>query len=116
MLRAMRSLGMESKNKKLVGNIDNHIISKTEGDGRMNFEEFLDIVAQNMHDNLTKEDTNRVFDFIDRDRNGRISIKDLKTTAQELGEELSGSHHYLITQLVSIIYFPIRRFRLGAYD
>jgi hypothetical protein len=48
MLRAMRSLGMEYKHRKLVGHIDSHIISKTEGDGKMNFEEFLDIVAHNL--------------------------------------------------------------------
>lgn len=89
--RAMQSLGMELKHKKLVEAIDNHNISRTETDGKMNFEAFLDIVAQNMHENMTKDDTNRVFDFLDRDRNGKISVRDLKTSAQELGEELSDS-------------------------
>jgi hypothetical protein len=46
------------------------------------------------HDNMTKEDTNRVFDFIDRDRDGKISVRDLKIASQDLGEELSGKFKF----------------------
>jgi Ca2+-binding EF-hand superfamily protein len=43
---------------------------------------------------MTKEDTNRVFDFIDRDRDGKISVRDLKIASQDLGEELSGKFKF----------------------
>lgn len=96
MTRAMCALGMDVDYPSVYKRIDDHKISNTDSKG-MNFEEFLDIVSANMHDKLTKSESNRVFSYLDWDHNGKISWKDLKSACQELGEPLTD---FDLTQMI----------------
>merc|ERR1719223_2709850 len=78
---AMQSLGFEAKNQtiyQMIGDIDK------DGDGSIDFEEFLDMMTAKMSDKDSREDINKVFNLFDVDGSGKISIKNLKRVAREL--------------------------------
>ena len=83
---AMQSLGFEAKNQtiyQMIGDIDK------DNDGSIDFEEFLDMMTAKMSDKDTKEDIQKVFNLFDDDQTGRITLRNLKRVAKELGETMS---------------------------
>ncbi|GCB74723.1 centrin-2 isoform X1 [Scyliorhinus torazame] len=83
---AMRALGFEPKKeeiKKMIGEIDK------EGTGKIDFNEFLVVITQKMAEKDTKEEILKAFRLFDDDETGRISFKNLKRVAKELGENLT---------------------------
>merc|ERR1711959_410982 len=73
---AMQSLGFEAKNQtiyQMIGDIDK------DNDGSIDFEEFLDMMTAKMSDKDTREDV----------QTGRITLRNLKRVAKELGETMS---------------------------
>lgn len=56
---------------------------------RLNQEEFIEIVAPRLPDRHTKDYIRLVFKYFDLDNNEKISIRNLKKIAQEIGENLS---------------------------
>lgn len=65
-----------------------------DGDGVISLDEFIDyagaIKALELNATLSASDVSRsVFDLIDRDHNGRVSVEELRTTLHSLGEVLS---------------------------
>ena len=52
-------------------------------------EEFFEIVTPRMPDRHTKEYIKIIFGYFDLDNNGKISARNLKKIAQEIGETLS---------------------------
>ena len=83
---AMESLGFEAKNQTIYQMIKD--IDK-DGSGAIDFDEFLDMMTAKMSDKDTKEDINKVFKLFDDDSSGKISMKNLKRVARELGETMN---------------------------
>merc|ERR1712183_1042164 len=81
---AMRALGFEVKNeelKKMVTDIDN------DGNGTIEFTEFLMMMTAKMGEKDTREDIEKVFKLFDDDTN-KISFRNLARVAEELGENI----------------------------
>merc|ERR1712023_325545 len=77
---AMRALGFEVKNgelKKMVTDIDN------DGNGTIEFGEFLQMMTGKMGEKDTREDIEKVFKLFDDDNTNKISFRNLRRVAQE---------------------------------
>ncbi|XP_049865651.1 uncharacterized protein LOC126366544 [Pectinophora gossypiella] len=82
---AIRALGFEPKKeeiKKMIVEID-------KGDGKVSFEDFLELMTVKMAEKDTKEEIMKAFKLFDDDETGKISFKNLKRVAKELGENLT---------------------------
>merc|ERR1711967_134935 len=82
---AMRALGFEIKKeelKKMIADIDN------DGNGDIDFAEFLEMMTGKMGEKDTREDIEKVFKLFDDDNTGKISLRNLRRVAQELGENI----------------------------
>merc|ERR1711865_1127620 len=83
---AMQSLGFEAKNAtiyQMIGDIDK------DGSGSIDFEEFLDMMTAKMSDKDTRADIAKVFELYDDDNTGKISLRNMKRVAKELGETMN---------------------------
>lgn len=83
---AIRALGIEPKKeeiKKLIADVD------PDGLGTLSFEEFLNLMSTKMLEKDTKEEVLKAFRLFDDDNTGKISFKNLKRVARELGENLT---------------------------
>ena len=83
---AMKTLGFEAKNQSIYQMISD--IDK-DGSGSIDFEEFLDMMTAKISDTDSKEDIRKVFNLFDDDNTGKISLKNLKRVAKELGENMT---------------------------
>merc|ERR1712132_22735 len=82
---AMRALGFEVKNeelKKMVSDIDN------DGNGTIEFGEFLQMMTGKMGEKDSREDIEKVFKLFDDDSTNKISFRNLARVAEELGESI----------------------------
>merc|ERR1712097_98713 len=77
---AMRALGFELK--KMVNDIDN------DGNGTIEFAEFLMMMTAKMGEKDTREDIEKVFKLFDDDNTNKISFRNLARVAEELGENI----------------------------
>merc|ERR1711939_165695 len=83
---AMRALGFEVKKeelRKMITDID------ADGSGHIEFPEFLEMMTGKMGEKDTKEEIIKVFKLFDDDSTGKISFKNLKRVAKELGENMT---------------------------
>ncbi|KAH6561088.1 caltractin [Batrachochytrium salamandrivorans] len=83
---AMRALGFEPKKeeiKKMMMDIDKS------GSGMIDFNEFLELMTAKMADKDSREEILKAFKLFDDDETGKISFKNLKRVAKELGESLT---------------------------
>ncbi|CAM6050501.1 unnamed protein product [Sphagnum compactum] len=83
---AMRALGFEPKKeeiKKMIADIDK------DGSGTIDFEEFLQMMTTKMGERDSKEEIMKAFRLFDDDETGKISFKNLKRVAKELGENMT---------------------------
>eukprot|EP00500_Bicosoecida_sp_ms1_P000410 CAMPEP_0203809062 /NCGR_PEP_ID=MMETSP0115-20131106/2023_1 /ASSEMBLY_ACC=CAM_ASM_000227 /TAXON_ID=33651 /ORGANISM="Bicosoecid sp, Strain ms1" /LENGTH=216 /DNA_ID=CAMNT_0050717775 /DNA_START=21 /DNA_END=672 /DNA_ORIENTATION=+ len=83
---AMQSLGFEAKNAtiyQMIGDIDK------DGSGSIDFEEFLDMMTAKMSDKDSRADIMKVFNLFDDDQTGKITLRNLKRVAKELGETMT---------------------------
>ncbi|EGR29006.1 hypothetical protein IMG5_165510 [Ichthyophthirius multifiliis] len=83
---AMRALGFEPKKdeiKKMIADVDR------EGRGVIEFQDFLDLMTVKMADRDPREEILKAFRLFDDDQTGRISLKNLKRVARELGEAMT---------------------------
>lgn len=81
----MASLGFEGKNQaifQMMSDVDE------DGSGMIDFDEFLDMMTAKMSDKDTKEDIAKVFELYDDDNTGKISLRNMKRVAKELGETM----------------------------
>ncbi|GBP33142.1 Centrin-1 [Eumeta japonica] len=82
---AIRALGFEPKKeeiKKMIAEIDR-------GDGKVSYNDFVDLMTVKMAEKDTKEEIMKAFKLFDDDETGKISFKNLKRVAKELGENLT---------------------------
>ena len=83
---AMRALGLDAKKdeiRRMINDIDK------DGSGTIDFNEFLNMMTARMGDRDSREEIVKVFRLFDDDETGKISFKNLKRVAKELGETMS---------------------------
>lgn len=83
---AMRALGFEPKKeeiKNMIADIDK------EGSGTIDLNDFLTMMTVKMNEKDSKEEILKAFRLFDDDGTGKISFKNLKRVAKELGENLT---------------------------
>merc|ERR1712216_220351 len=83
---AMRALGFEPKKeeiKKMIQDIDK------DGSGTIDFTEFLEMMTAKMGEKGSREEILKAFRLFDDDETGKISFKNLKRVAKELGENMT---------------------------
>ena len=59
-----------------------------DGNGAIDFEEFLDMMTARMSDKDSKEDIKKVFKLFDDDKTDSITLNNLRRVARELGETM----------------------------
>lgn len=82
----MRSLGQnptEAELQDMINEVD------ADGNGTIDFPEFLTMMARKMRDTDSEEEIREAFKVFDRDNNGYISAAELKHVMTNLGERLS---------------------------
>lgn len=83
---AMRALGFEPKKdeiKRMIQEVDRA------GSGTIDFNEFLALMTAKMAEKDSREEILKAFRLFDDDETGKISFKNLKRVAKELGENLT---------------------------
>nr|CCA22583.1 caltractin putative [Albugo laibachii Nc14] len=83
---AMRALGFEPKKeeiKKMIADIDK------DGSGTIDFTEFLEMMTTKMSEKDSKEEIIKAFRLFDDDETGKITFRNLKRVAKELGENMT---------------------------
>ncbi|TNJ28379.1 Centrin [Giardia muris] len=83
---AMRALGFEPKReelKRMIAEVD------TSGTGTIDLNDFFRIMTAKMSERDSREEILKAFRLFDEDDTGRISFKNLKKVAKELGENLT---------------------------
>ena len=85
LLKSMGTLGFDTKNPAIY-----HMIKDMDdnGNGVIEFDEFLDMMTARISDVNPKEDLERVFKLFDDDRTQEITVENLKRVAKELGEDI----------------------------
>lgn len=83
---AMRALGFEPKKeevKKMIAEVDK------EGSGTIEFQDFLELMTAKMAERDPLEEIRKAFRLFDDDETGKISLKNLRRVAKELGETMT---------------------------
>lgn len=83
---AMRALGFEPRKeevKRMIAEMDK------DGSGTIEYNEFEDMMAAKMAERDPREEILKAFKLFDDDNTGKISFKNLKRVARELGENMT---------------------------
>lgn len=78
----MRSLGQNPTDAELQDMINEVDV---DGDGTINFDEFLSMMKKKFKDTDNEEEIRQAFQVFDKDGNGMISAKELKAVMESLG-------------------------------
>ena len=90
----MRALGFEPKReeiKKMIADVDK------DGSGVIDYPEFLGMMTQKMAERDPREEMLKAFRLFDDDETGKISFRNLKRVAKELGENMTDDE---ITEMI----------------
>lgn len=87
----MRSLGQNPSSTELQDMLNEVDV---DGDGTIDFNEFLSMMAKKIHDGDTDEELRRAFDVFDKDGSGNISITELKQVMSSLGTHTEASLYW----------------------
>merc|ERR1712146_389201 len=68
---------------KMISDIDK------DGDGTIDFDEFMMMMTAKMAENDSREEIIKAFRLFDDDQTGKITFKNLKRVAKELGENMT---------------------------
>ncbi len=82
----MKNLGQSPTDAELQDMINEVDI---DGNGNIDFKEFLGLMARKMRDTDTEEELIEAFKVFDRDSNGLISSQELKHVMTSLGEKIT---------------------------
>lgn len=83
---AMRALGFDVSREEI-----REMIFKTAGSNvpAIDFNQFMEMMGQKILQRNPLQEIKKAFGLFDKDHNGKISLKDLKTATIELGENLT---------------------------
>ncbi|KAK1428896.1 hypothetical protein QVD17_17736 [Tagetes erecta] len=79
---AMRALGFEMTKEQIeemIAEVDR------DGSGAIDFDEFVYMMTDKICERNNKKELTKAFNILDHDKNGKISIPDIKNIAKELG-------------------------------
>ncbi|KAJ0809024.1 putative flagellar calcium-binding protein calflagin [Helianthus annuus] len=79
---AMRALGFEMTREEIsdmIAEVDR------DGSGAIDFDEFVYMMTDKICERNSKKELTTAFNILDHDKNGKISIQDIKNIARELG-------------------------------
>ena len=82
---AMSSLGYELKNQTIFQMISN---LEKDGNSKIGFDEFLNLMTARINEKESKEDIRKVFRLFDESNDGYITAQKLKKIAKDLGENM----------------------------
>jgi len=82
----MRSLGQNPTENELMDMINEVDI---DGNGTIDFREFLNMMAKKVNKSDSEEELREAFRVFDKDGNGHISANELRTVMTTLGEKLT---------------------------
>ena len=82
----MRALGFDVKKPEIVELMNEY---DWEGTGSIEYADFLDIMTTKIRNRDPVEEILKAFKLFDEDNTGKISLRNLKRVARELGENLS---------------------------
>ena len=83
---AMRALGFEIKKQEVLRLIEQHDLQRT---GTIGQTEFLEIMEQRVSARDPEDELRKAFALFDEEGSGRISLRNMRRIAKELGENLS---------------------------
>ena len=93
----MRALGYEFRKQDVA--VCFQEVDKDVASGRLSFEDFLRVVTPRLRDKSSREEILKVFKLFDEDNTGRISFKNLRKIAAEVGEHISDEEiHEMISE------------------
>ncbi|XP_075934367.1 centrin-3 isoform X2 [Anarhichas minor] len=83
---AMRALGFEVKKVDVLKILKDY---DREGNGKISFEDFNEVVTDRILERDPTEEITKAFKLFDDDESGKISLRNLRRVARELGENVS---------------------------
>ncbi|KAK9532143.1 hypothetical protein VZT92_009545 [Zoarces viviparus] len=83
---AMRALGFEVKKVDVLKILKDY---DREGNGKISFEDFSEVVTDRILERDPAEEITKAFRLFDDDESGKISLRNLRRVARELGENVS---------------------------
>lgn len=83
---AMRALGFDVKKQEVMGLMREY---DRDGAGQIEYIDFLEIMTTKIADRDPVDEILKAFKLFDEDSTGRISLRNLRRVARELGENLS---------------------------
>ena len=83
---AMRALGFEPRREEIKSIIGTVVRDDSE---TITGEQFIDIMSEKIAEKDTREEILKAFRLFDNDQTGKISFKNLRRVAEELGENLT---------------------------
>jgi len=89
---AMRALGFEPKKEeiqKIVDNVKSRSKKSNKEPDQITLNQFVDIMSAKLVDKDAKDEIYKAFRLFDDDSTGKISFKNLKRVAKELGESIT---------------------------
>ena len=82
---AMRALGFEVKKQDVLKVLREY---EREGNGRISFEDFYEVMSDWVLGRDPREEVMKAFQLFDDDETGKISLRNLRRVARELGENM----------------------------
>ena len=83
---AMRALGFDVKKQEVLALMRDY---DRDGVGQIEYHDFLEIMTTKISERDPVEEILKAFKLFDEDSTGRISVRNLRRIARELGENLS---------------------------
>ncbi|XP_071714766.1 probable calcium-binding protein CML13 [Rutidosis leptorrhynchoides] len=78
-MRALRFEMTKEQINQMIADVDK------DGSGAIDFDEFVYMMTDKIGERTSKQELTKAFNIIDHDKNGNISISDIKSIAKELG-------------------------------
>ncbi|GBG24086.1 Caltractin [Hondaea fermentalgiana] len=86
---AMRALGFTVKKAEIRQMLEDHGHRLDETGGAVEYSEFCELMTEKMNGRDAREEIMKIFALFDEESTGKITFRNLKRVAQELGEDLS---------------------------
>lgn len=86
---AMRALGFAVKKAEIRAMLEENGVRLDETGGTIDFSSFVEIMTSKMSTRDEREEILKVFQLFDEENTGKITFRNLKRVAQELGEDLT---------------------------